>query len=77
VTEGRWTHNALPAALQRKTTAAQRLEMKQRYEAGETFAELAAAYGLSTKTVGKVLKDMGAQMRPPCRRFGPLRKAPG
>lgn len=74
--EGRWTRDALPAALQRKTTAATRFEMRQRYEAGETIAELAAAFGLSGRTVGRTLRDMGVQMRPPCRRFGPLRTTP-
>lgn len=73
--EDRWTRHALPARVQRRTTAATRLAMRQRYEAGETCAELAAAFGLSDKTVGKTLRDMGVVMRPPCRRFGPLRTA--
>ena len=74
--EDRWTRHALPRGAQRKTTAATRLAMRQRYEAGETHAELAAAFGLSSTTVGKTLRDMGVVMRPPCRRFGPLRTAP-
>lgn len=48
-----WERKNLPA-----------MELKQRYEAGESLADLAAAYGCHRQTVGTRLREIGVTIRP-------------
>lgn len=40
------------------------LDMRRRYEAGETLASLAAASGCSQRTVARRIRDAGGRLRP-------------
>ena len=58
----------LAASGRRITTHESRGAIAEAYRAGRTLTEIAASTGVSRKTVRGVLRDMGVEMRPACRR---------
>jgi hypothetical protein len=69
-----WGHDGVSThpQLTRKTDHATRLRIAERYEDGESMAQLGRDYGLHVLTVKQILRDQGVELRPDPRRGKPF-----
>lgn len=68
MSERKWPRPEMATGWGRRASHADRLRIRQRYEAGETLVEIGRGEGMSHSTVARVLRDVGVERRPAVRR---------